>query len=263
MTDFKILDCTLRDGSYVNRFQFSIHETKYICAELEKCGLEHIEVGHGLGLGAYKLGGEYSAAASDEEYLTAASDALKKSHFGTFCIPGIATIEDIDIANQYGMRLIRIGTNVDAVESSKPYVERAKKYGMTVCANYMKSYSVPPREFAKKVKISESYGVDVIYLVDSAGGMLPSEVESYITAIKEASGIKIGFHGHNNLGLAVANSLKAIEMGAYFVDCSLQGLGRSGGNAPTEQFVLITSKLGHKNNIDIFRLLDLSFDTIL
>lgn len=262
MKDFKILDCTLRDGSYVNHFQFGVHETRYVCSELEKCGIEYIEVGHGLGLGAYRLGGEYAAAATDEEYLGAAAEAVKKSVFGTFCIPDIAKLEDIDTASKYGMKLIRIGTNVDAVESSRPFVERAKKYGMTVCANYMKSYSASPEDFVKKVRLSKSYGVDIIYLVDSAGGMLPKQVESYIRTVRDSVDMKIGFHGHNNLGLALANSLVALDMGAYFIDCSMQGLGRSGGNAATEQFVIIMSKLGNSHGIDIFRLMDLGFNTI-
>ncbi len=259
----QVLECTLRDGSYVNNFQFSSGDTELICRELDAVGARYVEVGHGLGLGAYRRGGEYAAAATDEEYLLAASKSLKKAKFGMFCIPGIAQMADVDMAHAHGMDFIRIGTNVNEVEKSAPFVERAKNHGMMVFANYMKSYALPPKELAVKAELSKEYGVDYIYIVDSAGGMLPSELRSYILALKDNVDIGIGYHGHNNLGLAVANSLLAVELGVEFVDTSLQGLGRGGGNAPTEQMVLVLEKAGYRTGFDLFKVLDAGFDIVL
>lgn len=259
---FDILDCTLRDGSYVNKFQFTVQDTRFICQKAEDAGIRFIEIGHGMGLGAYRMGKEFEAAATDEEYLKAAAETITGSDFGMFCIPGVASLEDIDIAHSLGMDFIRIGTNLSDVEESAHFVERAKKYDMFVCTNFMKSYASLPEVFVEKARLSKSYGSDLIYLVDSAGGMMPDEVKKYIQQLKDNVDIDFGFHGHNNLGLAVANSLLCYQMGARLVDCSLQGFGRGGGNAPLEQMVLILSRMEAKLGIDYLKILDVGFDFI-
>lgn len=262
MKNVTLLDTTLRDGSYVNRFQFSTTETAYLAEKLDAAGLEFIEVGHGLGLGACRKGGEYAAAATDEGYLTAAIPSVKNAKIGMFCIPGFAELDDLDMAVSLGMKFVRVGTNVTEVEQSRPFVEKAKKHGIFICANYMKSYALAPKELAKKAEISKAYGVDMIYIVDSAGGMLPDELVSYVKAIQDNVQIDIGYHGHNNLSLAVSNSLVAVKNGVKFVDTSLQGLGRSAGNASTEQMIMILDRAGYKHGIDLFKILDLGFDTV-
>ncbi len=252
-----ILDCTLRDGSYEINFSFTANDTRIICGELEEAGVELIEVGHGVGLGATERTLQ-KAIQSDEEYMIAAKEALRKAKWGMFCIPGIATIDDIDLAAKHNMGFIRVGTDVNKVESSLPFIRRAKEHGMMVAANYMKSYATSPTEFAKLVKMSQSFGVDLVYIVDSAGGMLFKDIEKLFLTIREFTDIPIGFHGHNNLGLANANSLLAAEIGIEYLDASLQGLGRSAGNAITESLVLALLKSGMKCNIDYMKLIQLA-----
>ncbi len=252
----QILETTLRDGSYAVNFQFTAQDTAVIGAALEAVGFGLIEIGHGVGLRASKKNcGE--AADTDEAYLRAASESLKKAKFGMFCIPGVAELEDIDMAADHRMGFIRVGTDVTEVDRSIPFIARAKKHGMMVCANFMKSYALDPAAVAQKVKLSASYGADVVYLVDSAGGMLPNQVEEYLRAARDASDVPLGFHGHDNLGLAVANSLKAIECGAEIVDSSLQGLGRSAGNAPTELLLGALKVAGTDVGIDPIAVMDL------
>jgi len=259
---FDILDCTLRDGSYINNFQFTAHETSILTKAIQETGIRFIEIGHGLGLGASRLGGAFEAAATDEQYLTAAAEVIEESKFGMFCIPGIAKLEDIDLAHSIGMHFIRIGTNITEVEESKPFIEHAKKHDMFVCSNFMKSYAVSPDVFVEKASLSKEYGSDLVYIVDSAGGMMPDELLAYIKSLKENVEIEFGYHGHNNLGLAVASSLICESEGARFVDCSLQGLGRGGGNAPTEQFAILLMRKYPDLKLDIFKILDIGFDFI-
>lgn len=249
-----VLDTTLRDGSYTINFSFTAADTAVLCRELERVGVTYIEVGHGAGLNASRTG-HGQAAASDEEYMKAARSAVKKAKVGMFCIPGIAKLQDLETAIQHGLDFIRVGTNVDEIESSEPFVRRAKKAGLFVAANYMKSYALSPGNFAKKVKLSEEYGADMVYVVDSAGGMLPGTLEKYYCAIRRVSRLPLGFHGHNNLGLAVANSLEAARTGFVFVDASLQGLGRSSGNAGTEMLVGALEKNGYSTGIRFLELL--------
>lgn len=255
--DIKIMDVTLRDGSYANNFQFSCAEQKMISTALETLGYAYIEIGHGMGLGASSPQNGV-ALHSDEEYLKTAQKTLKKAKYGMFCIPGIAKLEDIDMAADYGVGFLRIGTNVNEVANSKEYIERAKSRGIYVMTNYMKSYAVSAEYFVEQVKRSISYGADVVYVVDSAGSMMPEEIERLYEHIRKVSDVKLGFHGHDNLGLALWNSIKAAELGFEFIDCSLQGMGRSSGNASTELFTICAEKRGYDVNVDVQQLLAVS-----
>lgn len=254
--DLRLLDCTLRDGSYAINFQFTVQDTADICQGLERAGVELIEVGHGVGLGASERGlGE--AAETDEAYLTAAAESLTHAKFGAFCIPGIASLEHIDMAASFGMHFIRIGTNVSDVEASETMIARARKHGMYVTANFMKSYASSPGEFADKALLSQKYGSQAIYIVDSAGGMLQSDLEAYFAALRDVTDLPIGFHGHNNLGLAASHALRAVALGANLIDTTLQGLGRSSGNVPTELFLLLLKRTGIDLGIDAIEVIDL------
>lgn len=243
----KIMDVTLRDGSYAINFQFSEHDTKKIGAALEQVGIPYVEIGHGVGLNAssYKNG---VALCTDEEYLEAAQEAFKNIKYGMFCIPGTAELKHLDILKKYGASFVRVGCNIDKVETSEAFVRKAKELGLMVASNYMKSYTATEKEFEECVRKSKSYGTDYVYIVDSAGCMLPEDIKKYFEVVRQFDGIGVGFHGHNNLGLANSNSLYAADLGFDLIDTSLQGLGRSAGNASTELLVaLLEMKYGVKD----------------
>ncbi len=254
MKKINIMDVTLRDGSYAINFQFSTADVKKIGKELEDLGYRYIEIGHGMGLGASSPKNGI-ALNSDWEYLSAARESIKNANYGMFCIPGVASVEEIEKAAEYGMKFIRIGTNIDKIKTSKEYIKKAKECGMEVMANYMKSYAMKPEKFAEQVLMSEDYGADVVYLVDSAGSMFPRDIESYYNEIRKRTKIRLGFHAHDNLGLALSNSLFAADLGFEFIDTSLQGLGRSAGNAATELFTICSMKKGTIPLMDYKRLL--------
>lgn len=251
----RILETTLRDGSYVLKFQFSAADTEGISRELDRLGFELIEVGHGVGLNASNAG--YGVAAeSDASYMKAAARAVTRGRWGMFCIPGIARLEDVDLAADHGMGFIRIGTNVTDAASAEPFVARARQKGMFVAVNFMKSYAMAPGQFAHIARRAAEFGADVVYIVDSAGGMLTSDLEHYFAAIREQTKVPIGFHGHDNLGLSVANAYRAVELGAAIVDTSLQGLGRSAGNTPTELFLAVMARAGRDLGFDMLGVMD-------
>jgi len=250
-----ILEVTLRDGSYLIDFQFTAADTATIAAALESIGFRWIEVGHGLGLNASQAG-KGMAAATDEEYLEAAAQALKHAKWGMFFIPGIGREEDIRLAARYGMSFIRIGTNVTETDQAEPYIALAKELGFIVSYNAMKSYAVSPVEFGKAVAKVHKWGADIACLVDSAGSMDPDSVAAYLRASKAESASPLGYHGHDNLSLAMANTLRAIEEGAVLVDSSLQGMGRSAGNTVTEVLVAILQRRGALPHIDLKAAMD-------
>lgn len=251
----QILETTLRDGSYELNFQFTANDTYVIAKELERVGFDLIEVGHGVGMGASEKG-EGVAAETDEAYMKAAADAVSKSKYGMFCIPGIAELKHIEMAHDYSMGFIRIGTNATDVEDAEPFIKLAKKKGIFASSNLMKAYAMPAKEFAQKVKKVEEYGADMLCIADSAGSMFPEDLEEYVKEIREVSDIPLGFHGHNNFELAVANSLKAYELGMSVIDTSLQGMGRGAGNTPTEVFVTILETKGIRTGINPLEVMD-------
>lgn len=250
-----IMDVTLRDGSYAINFQFSDYDTKVLYNQLDEAGIEYVEIGHGMGLDASsKKNGE--ALCSDEEYLRAIEK--KTAKYGMFCIPGVARLDSLELLKQYGASFVRIGTNVNEVEESLAYIKKAKSLGLEVMANYMKSYVATTDEFRENVKKSKAYGADVVYIVDSAGSMNTDDIQRYYEVIMKEGDIKVGFHGHNNLGLAVANSLYAIRNGFDFVDTSLMGMGRSAGNASTELIVANMMKQGIVNSYNCKKMVECS-----
>lgn len=250
-----ILEVTLRDGSYLIDFQFTAEDTATIAAALESIGFRWIEVGHGLGLNASNAG-KGTAAASDEAYMAAAAQALEQAKWGMFFIPGIGREEDLRVAARYGMSFVRIGTNVTETAQAEPYIALAKELGLIVSYNAMKSYAVSPADFGEVVAQVNKWGADIACLVDSAGSMDPDSVAAYLGAAKAASPLPLGFHGHDNLSLAMANTLRAIEEGAVLVDSSLQGMGRSAGNTVTEVLVAILQRRGFMQHIDLKTAMD-------
>ena len=258
----QILDCTLRDGSYVINFKFSKNDTKEILSKLTIAGIKYIEIGHGLGLRAYK-NTNYKSIATDKELMKVAEKLSLNTNWGMFCIPGIAELQDVRQLSNYGGKFIRIGSNIEDYKKQTKFIEFSKKNNLLVCSNLMKSYCITPKRFGMYAKHFEKVGADVIYLVDSAGGMFPEEIEKYFMEIKDqAPKIKIGFHGHNNLGLANINALKAYQLGFDFIDCSLQGMGRGAGNTVLEQFLCALARKNILLKIDISKLMDLSEDII-
>lgn len=245
-----VLEVTLRDGSYVIDFQFTAEDTSNIAAALEGVGFRWIEVGHGLGLNA-SCSGKGVAAATDEEYLEATAQALRHARWGMFFIPGIGREEDLRLAARYHMSFVRVGTNVTEIEQGRPFIERAKELGLLVSYNAMKSYAVSPADFGKKMALAHRWGADIACLVDSAGSMNPDTVSDYMRAARAESPVHLGFHGHDNLRLAMANTLRALDEGAALVDSSLQGMGRSAGNAITEVLVAILQQRGLLSHVDL------------
>src|SRR3954468_24382940 len=182
MKEPRILECTLRDGSYAVDYQFTAGDCGELCSALESVGFEMIEIGHGVGLGG--SGPKHGqAAATDEEYCRAAANALKTSRFGAFFIPNIGTREHLEMAREHGMGFIRIGTNVTQVDQAKPFIEYAKKLGFEVSYNAMKSYVLEPEDFAREIRKTWEWGADSVYLVDSSGGMTPDDVRKYVKLI--------------------------------------------------------------------------------
>lgn len=263
-TEISILDCTLRDGSYQVDFGFSVAQTLKIAKSLVESGADLVEVGHGVGIGASKA--IKPALQSDLEYAKAAEKGAP-GQWGMFAIPEIASFDEIVSLVDSGMSFIRIGVDMEKRHLGYEMIGGLRKRfpKLRIFMNFMKSYTVEVQAFGSAAREALESGASGVYLVDSAGGMTPEQTASYaseILPLKERG--MLGFHGHDNLGLAVGNSLKVATMGFDVLDTTLMGLGRSSGNAPTERVAALLLKLGLRKStsLDLVRLCRLAEDEI-
>lgn len=251
----RIVDTTLRDGMHSVAHQFTPEQMSTIAAALDKAGIDTIEVSHGDGLGGSCL--QYGrAAASDEAYLEAVAAVLTRSKLAVLLLPGIGVKEDLDMAAGLGARVARIATHVTEADISEQHMGLAKKRGMEVMGFLMMAHMAPIEVMVYNGRLMESYGADYVYVVDSSGYMLPPEARKRVAALKAALKCRVGFHAHNNLGVAIGNSLAAVEAGADIVDGSLRAMGAGGGNAPTETLIAVLTRLGIETGVDLYGVMD-------
>lgn len=251
-----LLDCTIRDGSYVTHYYWDADVLEKVVSTLSKQGIKYIEVGNGMGMGAYRT---MPNSLEDAAYYEHTIPFKRDSLIGSFCIPGTATFEDLKLFKERGGDFVRIGTNATQTENALPFIEKARELGLWVSCNLMKTYAISKYQWIQYSDKLVNAGAECIYFVDSAGGMLPDEVGEYVRAMKNFYNVEVGFHGHNNFLLANANSLKAAECGAKFIDVTLGGLGRGAGNAQLESMVPILQKVNLLNqDLDFFALADLA-----
>ena len=249
MKKIRIIDTTMRDGMHAVSHQFSIDDVVTIAAGMEKAGVPVIEVTHGDGLGgaSYQYG---FAKETDKALLEAVAKTVSKSKLAVLLIPGIGTNEDLEMAAGCGAKIVRVATHVTEADIAVQHIGMAKKLGMEAIGFLMMAHMASPEKVAEQAQIFADAGADLVYVTDSAGALIPDGVEERIRAVREKTGLPVGFHAHNSLGLAVGNTLRAIECGAESIDTSCRGLGAAAGNCPTEVIVAVLERLGYETGID-------------
>lgn len=251
----RITDTSLRDGSHPMRHQFSVEQVRAVAQVLDKAGIPVIEVTHGDGLAGSSI--QYGFSATPEmDLISEARAVCHQAKIAVLLIPGIGTVRELKEALERGAQVVRIATQCTEADISEEHFEVAKKLGMEAVGFLMMAHMRPPEVLAQQAKLMESYGADCVYIVDSAGALLPSEAHARVKALKEALSIQVGFHAHNNLGVAMGNSLAALEAGADQLDGCLRGLGAGAGNAPTELLAAVLDKMGLNPGLDVYKLMD-------
>jgi 4-hydroxy 2-oxovalerate aldolase len=154
---------------------------------------------------------------------------IERGELAVLLLPGIGTKDDLKMARDLGAKVAQIATHVTEADVAQQHIELAKSMGMEVIGMLMLSHMGSPEKIAEQGKLMESYGADVVLVTDSAGALLPPTVRERVRALRDAIQIGVGFHGHNNLSMAVANSIIAIEEGARWLDACTCGLGAGSG----------------------------------
>lgn len=251
-----ISDPTLRDGNHAVRHQLSRESFITYCKAAETAGVPIVEVGHGNGLGASSLlVGECKL--SDEEILSISRANLKKSKLAIHVIPGFCTIKsDLARAVDLGVDIFRVGSHCTEADITDRHIAYIRKSGKEAYGVLMMSHMASPEILLEEARKMESYGAEAIVIMDSAGAYFPDDVTQRITALVDGLSIPVGFHGHNNLGMAVINSVAAVKAGASIIDGSIRGFGAGAGNTQLEVLVAVFERLGFETGIDLYKILD-------
>lgn len=257
-------DMCLRDGMHAKREQISVEQMVKVATALDDAGVPYIQVTHGGGLGGNSLQHGF-APHTNEEYISAVAPKMKQAKVSVLLIPGLGTMKELHSAFDCGARSVHVATHCTEADTSPQHIAYARKLGMDTSGFLMMAHLNDAAGIARQGKLMESYGAQTVYVTDSAGYMLPDDVKARIGALREVLNpeTEIGFHGHHNLGMGVANSIAAIEAGASRIDGSVAGLGAGAGNTPLEVFAAVCERMGIETGTDLFKLMDVAEDIIV
>ncbi len=259
----RMTDTCLRDGSHAKGHQFTEQQVRDVVAALDAVGMPVIEVTHGDGLGGSSF--NYGFSLTDERTLMkAAVETAKQAKIAALMVPGIGTMDDIRFIRDAGVSIVRVATHCTEADVSIQHFGLARNLGLETVGFLMMAHSRPPELIAKQARIMADAGCQCVYVVDSAGAMILEDVQHRVEAVVTELGddAQVGFHGHDNLNIAVANSVIAVRAGAVQIDGSTRGFGAGAGNTRNEVFAAVAERLGISTGIDVLRLIDAAEDVV-
>lgn len=252
----RISDPTLRDGNHAVGHQLSAEHIAAYCKAADAAGVGIVEVGHGNGLGASSLQlGE--AKTPDHIVLATARENLSNSKLGIHVIPGFATIDrDLKPALALGVDVVRVASHCSEADICERHISYSRSQGVEVWGCLMMSHMISPTLLLEQARKMESYGAEGVVFMDSSGHYLPSDVQQRVETLVNGLSVAVGFHAHNNLGMAIANSVAAADAGATLLDGCARGFGAGAGNAQLEVLIAVLERLGYDSGIDLYKMLD-------
>ena len=263
MIDVRITDTTLRDGSHAMGHRFSEQQVRDTVRALDRAGVRVIEVSHGDGLGGSSFNYGFSATA-ELRLIEVAREEAEQAAIAALLIPGVGRVSDMRAAAAAGATVLRIATHCTEADISIQHFGAARELDLETVGFLMLSHMSEPAALAAQARTMVDAGCQCVYVVDSAGALVLDDVADRVTAILDEVGgdAEVGFHGHENLGLGVANSVVAQRAGARQIDGSTRGLGAGAGNSPTELLATVFDRLGVRTGLDPFALLAAAEDVV-
>ena len=257
-------DMTLRDGMHPKRHRMSLEQMTSIATGLDAAGVPLIEVTHGDGLGGSSVNYGFPTH-DDEAYLSAVIPLLKRARVSTLLLPGIGTVEHLRMAHGLGVHTMRVATHCTEADVAEQHIALARKLEMDTVGFLMMAHMASAETLVRQARLMESYGANCVYVTDSAGHMLPADVTARLRAVRDAlqPQTELGFHGHHNLAMGVANAIAAIEAGAVRVDAAAAGLGAGAGNTPMEVLVAVCERMGIATGVDLWAIQDVAEDRVV
>ena len=243
------MDVTLREGSYVVNNALTKSESKKLVHELNKAKIDLIEIGY-LG----NISRDSGVEKCDSEYLDFLTDGEILNWEGKFSVminPENFSQSTAEILADRRIGMVRLTVTKNNLERVKEIVNSLSKYNIAISTNLIRVSRLGHKELNELVNELVDTNTDIIYLADSNGAMLPEDIKKMFFSLKhlimkKGGKQKLGFHAHNNLGMAISNALAAIEVGCDFIDASILGYGKSSGNLSLE---LLLSLMRRQNFI--------------
>ena len=248
----RLTDSTLRDGSHAIKHQYTEDDVVKIAGALDAAGLQVIEVTHGDGLSGSTFNYGFGLR-TDAQLVEAAVRTVKQAKIAVLVLPGLGTVENLREVHGVGAQIARVATHSTEADVSVQHFAAARDLGMETVGFLMLSHRIGPDELAKQARIMADAGCQCVYVVDSAGALLPDGVRDRVQALVAELGddAQVGFHGHQNLSLGVANSIVAYEAGARQIDGTLCALGAGAGNSPTEILATVFELMDVPTGVDV------------
>jgi len=261
--DIRIIDTTLRDGSHAMAHQFTESQVRDTVRALDAAGVEVIEVSHGDGIGGSSF--NYGFSRTDEMALIAAArEEATQAKIAVLLVPGIGTADDLRRAHDAGAEMVRVATHCTEADVSPQHFGVANDLGMETAGFLMMAHRTSPENLAKQARIMVDAGCQAPYVTDSAGTLLMHEARARFEAVLAEVGDDawVGYHGHQNVSMGVANSVIAQEVGVRYIDGSLCALGAGAGNSPTEVLAAVFDRLGVDTGVDVLALVDAAEEVV-
>ncbi len=261
--DVRVTDTSLRDGSHAKRHQFTESDVRSIVAALDDAGIPLIEVAHGDGLGGSSFNYGFSRT-PERQLIRAAVDTARRARVACLMLPGVGTKDDITAVAELGVEVIRIATHCTEADVSEQHFRLAREVGLETVGFLMMAHSSPPEALAGQARIMVDSGCQCVYVVDSAGAMVMEEASDRVAAVvaEIGSDAQVGFHGHENLSVSVANTVLAVRAGAVQVDGSTRRFGAGAGNTSVEAMAAVFERLGIRTGIDVLKIIDAAEDVV-
>jgi 4-hydroxy 2-oxovalerate aldolase len=262
--ELRITDTTLRDGSHAMSHRFTTHQVVETVRALDEAGVSVIEVAHGDGLGGSTFNYGFSLE-PEMNLIAAAVDVAQSARIAVLMLPGLATLDDLRAARGAGAQVARVATHCSEADTSLQYFDAARDLGFETVGFLMLSNMLSPEDLAAQARVMVDGGCQCVYVVDSAGALVLEQASDRIAALVAEIGddAQVGYHGHQNLSMGVANSLLAYRAGARQIDGSLGALGAGAGNSPTEVLTAAFEQIGVDTGIDLDRILHAAEDVVL
>ncbi len=261
--DVRVTDTSLRDGSHAKRHQFSDTEVRAVVAALDGAGVPVIEVTHGDGLGGSSFNYGFSKT-PERTLMKAAVETARHARIAALMLPGVGTKDDITAIAELGVEVVRIATHCTEADVSEQHFRLARDIGLETVGFLMMAHSASPEVLAGQARIMADAGCQCVYVVDSAGAMVMEDASERVAALVAELGTdaQVGFHGHENLSLSVANTVLAIRAGAVQVDGSTRRFGAGAGNTSVEALAAVLERLGIGTGIDVLKIIDAAEDVV-